>query len=51
MADIKSEILLVSKETDIPVVWVQIFAECVQNVANRLGVLTPAPAVKVISFS
>ncbi|MBQ3337851.1 MAG: hypothetical protein IJG80_10655 [Selenomonadaceae bacterium] len=38
MVDIKSEILLVSKETDIPVFWVQIFAECVQRVADRLGV-------------
>lgn len=38
MVDIKSEILLVSKETDMPVFWVQIFAECVQRVADRLGV-------------
>ena len=38
MADIKSEILSVLPETDMPVVWGQIFAECVQRVADRLDV-------------
>lgn len=38
MTNIKSEILSVAQQTNIRVSWVQIFAECVQNVADRLGV-------------
>ena len=38
MPNIKSEILSVAPKTNMPVEWCQIFANCVQNVANRLGV-------------
>lgn len=38
MANITSEILSVAQQTNIHVKWCQIFADCVQRVADRLGV-------------
>lgn len=38
MPNIKSEILSVAPKTNMPVEWCQIFANCVQRVADRLGV-------------
>lgn len=38
MANIKSEIFSVAPKTNVPAVWCQIFADCVQRVADRLGV-------------
>ena len=38
MTDIRDKILARIPETDMPVVWGQIFAECVKRVADRLGI-------------